>query len=151
MSFTCSGSSKPYMRVTESYHNLNWKLIFGLWRKLEMNQLTLLILTCLFSAAYASPNSKIALMSLGAALTIYAANSFIAALGFTATGIAAGSWAATLMSISARLNGGEVPPGHFVTILQSIGTGGFAFSTTVMLGVIGLLLAIIIGIKLNIF
>ncbi|XP_072373628.1 interferon alpha-inducible protein 27, mitochondrial-like [Scyliorhinus torazame] len=116
-----------------------------------MNQLTLLILICSFSAAYASPNSKVVLMGLGAALTIYAAHSFIAALGFTATGIAAGSWAATLMSIIARFNGGAVPPGNFVTILQSIGTGGFAFSTIVMLGVIGVLLATIISIKLNIF
>ncbi|XP_041069426.1 interferon alpha-inducible protein 27-like protein 2A isoform X2 [Carcharodon carcharias] len=113
--------------------------------------LALLILVCFFSTVDASPRSKVVLMGLGAAFAISAAQCFIAALGFTATGIAAGSWAAKLMSIVASFNGGSVPPGSFVTTLQSIGTAGFAFSTTVMLGVMGALTSIIISIKLNIF
>ncbi|XP_041069427.1 interferon alpha-inducible protein 27-like protein 2A isoform X3 [Carcharodon carcharias] len=82
--------------------------------------LALLILVCFFSTVDASPRSKVVLMGLGAAFAISAAQCFIAALGFTATGIAAGSWAAKLMSIVASFNGGSVPPGSFVTTLQSI-------------------------------
>ncbi|KAM5321178.1 interferon alpha-inducible protein 6 [Glossophaga mutica] len=47
------------------------------------------------------------------------------ALGFTVTGIAANSWAASLMSWSAVANGGGVPAGGLVATLQSLGaTGG---------------------------
>lgn len=45
----------------------------------------------------------------------------LASLGFTATGIAAGTLAAKLMSWSALLYGGGVPAGGLVAILQSIG------------------------------
>ncbi|XP_078423119.1 uncharacterized protein LOC144695908 isoform X1 [Cetorhinus maximus] len=82
--------------------------------------LALLILVCFFSTMDASPRSKVLLMGLGAAFAISAAQCFIAALGFTATGIAAGSWAAKLISIVTSFSGGSVPPGSFVTTLQSI-------------------------------
>ncbi|XP_045715033.1 interferon alpha-inducible protein 6 [Phyllostomus hastatus] len=47
------------------------------------------------------------------------------AVGFTAAGIAANSWASWLMSCSAVANGGGVPAGGLVATLQSLGaTGG---------------------------
>ncbi|XP_020382658.1 interferon alpha-inducible protein 27-like protein 2 isoform X1 [Rhincodon typus] len=118
---------------------------------MKMHFLALLILICSFSTVDASGCFKLALISLGAASAISAAQSFIAALGFTASGITVGSWAAKLESIVSSLNGGTVPSGSFVITLQSIGTAGFAFSTMVLLGVVGALISIIIGIKLGIF
>ncbi|XP_043573771.1 interferon alpha-inducible protein 27-like protein 2 isoform X2 [Chiloscyllium plagiosum] len=117
---------------------------------MKMHFLALLILICSFSTD-ASGYLKFAWIGFGAASAISAAQGFIAALGFTATGITADSWAANLMSIVSSLNGGTVPSGSFVTTLQSIGTAGFALSTMVLLGAVGALISIIIGIKLNIF
>ncbi|GAB5574759.1 interferon alpha-inducible protein 6 isoform X2 [Prionailurus iriomotensis] len=45
-------------------------------------------------------------------------------LGFTSTGIAANSVAAWLMSCSAVANGGGVPAGGLVAVLQSLGASG---------------------------
>lgn len=45
-------------------------------------------------------------------------------LGFTGAGIAANSWAASLMSWSAVANGGGVPAGGLVATLQSLGESG---------------------------
>lgn len=45
-------------------------------------------------------------------------------LGFTGTGIAANSVAASLMSWSAVANGGGVPAGGLVATLQSLGASG---------------------------
>ncbi|XP_054427480.1 interferon alpha-inducible protein 6 [Pteronotus mesoamericanus] len=46
------------------------------------------------------------------------------ALGFTVTGIAGNSLAASLMSWSAVANGGGVPAGGLVATLQSLGASG---------------------------
>ncbi|XP_059772459.1 interferon alpha-inducible protein 6 isoform X1 [Balaenoptera ricei] len=46
------------------------------------------------------------------------------ALGFSSTGIAANSVAASLMSWSAVANGGGVPAGGLVATLQSLGASG---------------------------
>lgn len=45
----------------------------------------------------------------------------LAALGFTATGIASGSIAAKMMSLFALFYGGGIPAGGLVATLQSIG------------------------------
>ncbi|XP_048413745.1 interferon alpha-inducible protein 6-like [Stegostoma tigrinum] len=99
-----------------------------------MHFLTLLILICSFSTVDASRYFKLALISLGAASAISAAQSFIAALGFSASGITVGSWAAKLESIVSSLNGGTVPSESFVIALRSIGTAGFAFSNHGLVG-----------------
>ncbi|VDI00533.1 Hypothetical predicted protein, partial [Mytilus galloprovincialis] len=46
-------------------------------------------------------------------------------LGFTSTGIAAGSWAAWMMS----LYGGTIPAGSLFAILQSTGAAGVSWSS----------------------
>ncbi|KAL3656374.1 hypothetical protein V7S43_018748 [Phytophthora oleae] len=55
-------------------------------------------------------------------------------IGFTSTGIASGSTAASMMSAAAVANGGGVASGSAVAILQSIGTVGLA--TPIGLGLI---------------
>uniref|UniRef100_A0A8D0EQF4 Uncharacterized protein n=1 Tax=Strix occidentalis caurina TaxID=311401 RepID=A0A8D0EQF4_STROC len=60
------------------------------------------------------------------------------ALGFTATGIAAGSVAAKMMSAVAIANSGAVPAGSAVAVLQSVGEWGDAIG---LLGHLGTLLA----------
>ena len=45
----------------------------------------------------------------GAGVAVVAAPAVVASLGFTATGIAAGSTAAAMMSSAAAANGGSVP------------------------------------------
>jgi hypothetical protein len=54
-------------------------------------------------------------------------------IGFTEGGIAAGSMAASIMS----LYGGAVPAGSACAILQSVGAAGLASSTTTVLSAIG--------------
>ncbi|NXH68378.1 I27L1 protein, partial [Hydrobates tethys] len=55
----------------------------------------------------------------------------ISALGFKATGIAAGSVAAKMMSAAAIANNGGVAAGSTVAVLQSIGAAGFSFATKI--------------------
>ncbi|XP_033967889.2 interferon alpha-inducible protein 27-like protein 2A [Pseudochaenichthys georgianus] len=57
----------------------------------------------------------------GGAATVLATPAMLAALGFTAGGIAAGSIAAKLISWAAVSNGGGVAAGSLVAILQSLG------------------------------
>lgn len=45
----------------------------------------------------------------------------LGAVGFTSAGIAAGSWAASMMSAAAVANGGAVAAGSTVAVLQSVG------------------------------
>lgn len=45
----------------------------------------------------------------------------LGAIGFTAGGIAAGSYAASMMSAAAVVNGGGVAAGGLVAVLQSAG------------------------------
>ena len=61
-------------------------------------------------------------------------------IGYTATGITAGSTAAGMMSAAAAANGGGVAAGGVVATLQSIGAAGLGLGTTV--GVAGVCTAI---------
>ncbi|XP_037784568.1 interferon alpha-inducible protein 27-like protein 2 [Penaeus monodon] len=45
-------------------------------------------------------------------------------LGFTSAGIAAGSWASSLMSAAATGNGGAVAAGSVVSVMQSVAAAG---------------------------
>lgn len=53
----------------------------------------------------------------------------VGAIGFTSTGIAGGSMAASMMSSAAIANGGGVATGSLVAICQSIGAAGLAATT----------------------
>ncbi|NXL41755.1 IF27A protein, partial [Podilymbus podiceps] len=73
----------------------------------------------------------------------------ICALGFTGTGIAAGSVAAKMMSAAAIANGGAVAAGSTVTVLQSIGAAGLSLGTKVgLMSALGQLGAVV-GAKMS--
>ena len=55
---------------------------------------------------------------------VIAVEAGVAAVGFTASGIAAGSTAAAMMSTAAVANGGAVAAGSTVAVLQSVGAAG---------------------------
>ncbi|KAK7069301.1 hypothetical protein SK128_012741 [Halocaridina rubra] len=65
---------------------------------------------------------------------IVAAPFALAGLGFTSTGVAAGSWAASMMSSAAVTNGGGVVAGGIVATLQSAGMAGIGAAGSVTLG-----------------
>lgn len=52
---------------------------------------------------------------------VLAAPLVLGAVGFTSAGIAAGSWAAGMMSAAAVANGGAVAAGSTVAVLQAAG------------------------------
>uniref|UniRef100_A0A3P9QFY4 Uncharacterized protein n=1 Tax=Poecilia reticulata TaxID=8081 RepID=A0A3P9QFY4_POERE len=59
--------------------------------------------------------------ALGAGGAVVAAPVVLGAIGFTSVGIAAGSYAASMMSAAAVANGGGVAAGSAVAVLQSVG------------------------------
>lgn len=63
-----------------------------------------------------------ALHSVGAMGAVLLAPAALGAIGFTSGGIAAGSYAASMMSAAATANGGGVAAGSLVAVLQSWGT-----------------------------
>lgn len=67
------------------------------------------------------PTSSLDRALLPTAMTVAAVPPVLSAVGFTGTGIAASSLAAKMMSLSAIANGGGVPAGGLVAILQSAG------------------------------
>uniref|UniRef100_A0A8C6IHV6 Interferon, alpha-inducible protein 27 n=1 Tax=Mus spicilegus TaxID=10103 RepID=A0A8C6IHV6_MUSSI len=71
------------------------------------------------------------------AMTVAAVPPALSAVGFTASGIAASSLAAKMMSLSAIANGGGVPAGGLVAILQSAGAAGLSMPSTVIVGSAG--------------
>ncbi|EDL18831.1 DNA segment, Chr 12, ERATO Doi 647, expressed, isoform CRA_d, partial [Mus musculus] len=71
------------------------------------------------------------------AMTVAAVPPALSAVGFTASGIAASSLAAKMMSLSAIANGGGVPAGGLVAILQSAGAAGLSVPSTVIVGSAG--------------
>ncbi|XP_022605830.1 interferon alpha-inducible protein 27-like protein 2A [Seriola dumerili] len=74
----------------------------------------------------------------------------LGAVGFTSAGIAAGSFAASMMSSAAIANGGGIAAGSLVAILQSAGAVGLSGGATAAVagagGTVGWL-ASLIGIK----
>ncbi|XP_014895081.1 interferon alpha-inducible protein 27-like protein 2A isoform X1 [Poecilia latipinna] len=69
----------------------------------------------------------------------------LSAIGFTSAGIAAGSYAAKMMSAAATANGGGVAAGSLVAILQSAGASGFTASANTVLASIGSALGTCVG------
>lgn len=61
----------------------------------------------------------------------------LTAVGFTSAGIAAGSWAASMMSAAAIANGGGIAAGSMVAVLQSAGAAGIGATATGLLGTAG--------------
>ncbi|MEQ2207367.1 hypothetical protein XENOCAPTIV_011224 [Xenoophorus captivus] len=68
---------------------------------------------------------KYIVMGAGGVATVALTPALLAALGFTTTGIAAGSIAAKMMSWFAVFYGGGIPAGGLVATLQSLGKQGF--------------------------
>uniref|UniRef100_A0A3Q2CX94 Uncharacterized protein n=1 Tax=Cyprinodon variegatus TaxID=28743 RepID=A0A3Q2CX94_CYPVA len=66
----------------------------------------------------------------GGVATVVVTPALLATLGFTSTGIAAGSLAAKMMSVFAVLYGGGVPAGGLIATLQSIGMSGLGWFGT---------------------
>ncbi|EDL18833.1 DNA segment, Chr 12, ERATO Doi 647, expressed, isoform CRA_f, partial [Mus musculus] len=90
------------------------------------------------STLAASPiGAKAVVAVLGGAMTVAAVPPALSAVGFTASGIAASSLAAKMMSLSAIANGGGVPAGGLVAILQSAGAAGLSVPSTVIVGSAG--------------
>ncbi|KAM4723449.1 uncharacterized protein FYW61_014214 [Anableps anableps] len=85
---------------------------------------------------------------LGAGGAVVAAPVVLGAIGFTSIGVAAGSYAASMMSAAAIANGGGVAAGSAVAILQSAGMAGIGTAATTAVagagGAVGGLLALII-------
>uniref|UniRef100_A0A8C5C525 Uncharacterized protein n=1 Tax=Gadus morhua TaxID=8049 RepID=A0A8C5C525_GADMO len=69
--------------------------------------------------------------TIGAGGAVVAAPFVLGAVGFTAVGITAGSWAAGMMSSAAAVaNGGAVAAGTTVAVLQSVGAAGLGAVAT---------------------
>ncbi|XP_061452855.1 interferon alpha-inducible protein 27-like protein 2A [Rhineura floridana] len=68
----------------------------------------------------------------------------LGAVGFTGAGIASGSLAAKMMSLSAIANGGGVAAGSLVAVCQSIGVTGLSVATKAAVTVGGALLPLIL-------
>ncbi|XP_054861717.1 interferon alpha-inducible protein 27-like protein 2A [Amphiprion ocellaris] len=66
----------------------------------------------------------------GAGGAVVSAPFVLGAIGFTSAGIAAGSYAAGMMSTAAIANGGGVAAGSLVAILQSAGMAGLSGTAT---------------------
>ncbi|XP_047467989.1 interferon alpha-inducible protein 27-like protein 2A isoform X2 [Mugil cephalus] len=77
---------------------------------------------------------KLVVIGAGGVVTVAATPAALAGMGFTATGIAAGSIAAKLMSYLAIMGGGGVAAGGFFATLQSIAMGGLSWLSAGFLG-----------------
>uniref|UniRef100_A0A3Q1G7Z6 Uncharacterized protein n=1 Tax=Acanthochromis polyacanthus TaxID=80966 RepID=A0A3Q1G7Z6_9TELE len=61
----------------------------------------------------------------------------VGAMGFTSSGIAAGSYAAGMMSSAAIANGGGVAAGSLVAVLQSAGAAGLSATANAAVAGVG--------------
>nr|XP_009305786.1 interferon alpha-inducible protein 27, mitochondrial-like [Danio rerio] len=68
-----------------------------------------------------------------------AAPAAVSAMGFTAGGISAGSFASWMMSVTAKANGGGVAAGSLVSLLQAIGAAGLSAAAKIVFGAKGAL------------
>nr|XP_055025481.1 interferon alpha-inducible protein 27-like protein 2A [Misgurnus anguillicaudatus] len=73
----------------------------------------------------------------GAVTAVAAAPLVLGAAGFTAGGVAAGSYAASLMSAVAAANGGGVAAGSAVAVLQAAGAAGIPAAANAIIGTLG--------------
>jgi len=73
----------------------------------------------------------------GGAGAIIAAPVVLTGVGFTSAGIAASSWAASMMSAAAVANGGGVAAGSMVALLQSAGAAGLSTGAAASVGGVG--------------
>ncbi|XP_071355268.1 interferon alpha-inducible protein 27-like protein 2A [Trachinotus anak] len=80
---------------------------------------------------------KAVVIGAGGVVTLALTPAALAAIGFTSTGIAAGSLAAKMMSYYAIANGGGVAAGGLVAILQSLGMGGLSGTATGAVATVG--------------
>ncbi|XP_037235341.1 interferon alpha-inducible protein 27-like protein 2A [Falco biarmicus] len=69
--------------------------------------------------------------TVGVGVALFGVPAGVCVLGFKATGIAAGSLAAKMMSAAAIANNGAVAAGSTVAVLQSIGAGGFSLGAKI--------------------
>ncbi len=71
---------------------------------------------------------------IGGACAVAAAPVVLTGVGFTAGGIAAGSYAASMMSAAAVANGGAIAAGSTVAVLQSVGAAGLGTAGVAVVG-----------------
>ncbi|CAI5696934.1 unnamed protein product [Oreochromis niloticus] len=79
----------------------------------------------------------LALAAIGAGGAMVCAPIVLWIVGFTSTGIAAGSYAASWMSALAIANGGGVAAGSVFSLFQSAGMAGLSWTTTAVVGFVG--------------
>ncbi|XP_061823969.2 interferon alpha-inducible protein 27-like protein 1 [Nerophis lumbriciformis] len=84
-----------------------------------------------------------AAVAVGAGVSVVATPVVLGAAGFTSLGIAAGSIASSMMSVSAIANGGGVVAGGVVAVCQSVGAGGLGAASGFVAGVGGTLGALL--------
>ncbi|KAF1375031.1 hypothetical protein PFLUV_G00235170 [Perca fluviatilis] len=91
---------------------------------------------CGFSEQFVRPINKMgpagtaAAIVGGAVVSVVGAPVVLGAIGFTSAGIAAGSYAAGMMSAAAVANGGAVAAGSTVAVLQAAGAAGLSGAAT---------------------
>jgi hypothetical protein len=79
----------------------------------------------------------VAVPVVGAAAFVYAVPIVVTAVGFTSSGITAGSWASSIMSATAIANGGGVSAASLCAALQSIGVVGLTSAQMATIGIVG--------------
>uniref|UniRef100_A0A8C2DIV8 Interferon alpha inducible protein 45 n=1 Tax=Cyprinus carpio TaxID=7962 RepID=A0A8C2DIV8_CYPCA len=80
---------------------------------------------------------------------VAAAPAVLAAAGFTAGGIAAGSVASSLMSAAAVANGGGIAAGSVVATLQAVGADGIPLAGQAIVGTVGALVGAVASMASN--